>query len=123
MLFKHVINRSCVLVHGARAKALFSLDILIILNINSATLNTSPSVRAKKLPAPMIVHTNNTAHEPNQTLTIGKRVRDLRKGKALTIKDTALGVGVSTGLISQIENEQVTPAISTLMKIAAFFGG
>jgi transcriptional regulator with XRE-family HTH domain len=70
----------------------------------------------------MIVQTNNTAHERNQTLTIGKKVRDLRKGKALTIKDTALGVGVSTGLISQIENEQVTPAISTLMKIASFLG-
>ena len=70
----------------------------------------------------MIVQTNNTAKELNQALTIGKRVRDLRKSKVLTIKDTALGVGVSTGLISQIENEQVTPAISTLMKIASFLG-
>ena len=70
----------------------------------------------------MIVQTDNTAKERNQALTIGKRVRDLRKSKALTIKDTALGVGVSTGLISQIENEQVTPAISTLMKIASFLG-
>jgi transcriptional regulator with XRE-family HTH domain len=70
----------------------------------------------------MIVQTNNTAKELNQALTIGRRVRDLRKSKALTIKDTALGVGVSTGLISQIENEQVTPAISTLMKIASFLG-
>ena len=46
----------------------------------------------------------------------------MRKSKGLTIKETALGVGVSTGLISQIENEQVTPAISTLMKIASFLG-
>ncbi len=98
----------------------FLLDILAVLNIDSVILNVIPSIRPKKLPALMIVHTNNTAHEHNQTLTIGKRVRDLRKGKALTIKDTALGVGVSTGLISQIENEQVTPAISTLMKIASF---
>ena len=70
----------------------------------------------------MIVQTDNAAKELNQALTIGKRVRDLRKSKVLTIKDTALGVGVSTGLISQIENEQVTPAISTLMKIASFLG-
>jgi quercetin dioxygenase-like cupin family protein/DNA-binding XRE family transcriptional regulator len=31
-------------------------------------------------------------------------------------------MGVPVGLISQIENEQVTPAISTLMKIASFLG-
>jgi transcriptional regulator with XRE-family HTH domain len=70
----------------------------------------------------MIVQTNDKDRELSQVLTIGKRVRDLRKSKALTIKNTALGVGVSTGLISQIENEQVTPAISTLMKIASFLG-
>jgi transcriptional regulator with XRE-family HTH domain len=60
--------------------------------------------------------------EQNHSLIIGRRVREVRKSKALTIKETALGVGVSVGLISQIENEQVTPAISTLMKIASFLG-
>jgi len=60
--------------------------------------------------------------EQNHSLAIGRRVREVRKSKGLTIKETALGVGVSVGLISQIENEQVTPAISTLMKIASFLG-
>ena len=60
--------------------------------------------------------------DQNYSLTIGRRIRELRKGKALTIKKMASGVGVSVGLISQIENEQVTPAISTLMKISSFLG-
>ncbi len=60
--------------------------------------------------------------DQNQVLTIGRRVREVRKNRGLTIKETALGVGVSVGLISQIENEQVTPAISTLMKIASYLG-
>jgi transcriptional regulator with XRE-family HTH domain len=58
----------------------------------------------------------------NHSLTIGGRIRGLRKNKALTIKEMASGVRLSVGLISQIENEQVTPAISTLMKISNFLG-
>ena len=55
-------------------------------------------------------------------LAIGTRIRELRKERALTIKEMASGVGLSVGLISQIENEQTTPAISTLMKISSFLG-
>jgi transcriptional regulator with XRE-family HTH domain len=55
-------------------------------------------------------------------LAIGTRIRELRKRKGLTIKEMASGAGLSVGLISQIENEQVTPAISTLMKISSFLG-
>jgi len=58
----------------------------------------------------------------NYSLTIGTRIRGLRKNLALTIKEMASGVGLSVGLISQIENERVTPAISTLMKISSFLG-
>ncbi len=58
--------------------------------------------------------------DQNYSLTIGRRIRELRKNKALTIKEMASGIGLSVGLISQIENEQVTPAISTLMKISSF---
>jgi transcriptional regulator with XRE-family HTH domain len=67
-----------------------------------------------------MVETKQKAH--NYSLTIGRRIRELRKNKALTIKEMASGVGLSVGLISQIENEQVTPAISTLMKISLFLG-
>ena len=67
-----------------------------------------------------MVETKQKTH--NYSLTIGRRIRELRKNKALTIKEMASGVGLSVGLISQIENQQVTPAISTLMKISFFLG-
>ena len=60
--------------------------------------------------------------DQDYSLTIGRRIRELRKSKALTIKEIASGVGLSVGLISQIENERVTPAISTLLKISSFLG-
>ena len=60
--------------------------------------------------------------DQNFPLTIGRKIRELRKSKGLTIRETALNVGLSVGLISQIENEQVTPAIATLLKLSSFLG-
>ncbi len=51
-------------------------------------------------------------------LGLGKKIRQLRLSKGLTIQDISEKTGLSKGLISQIENEQVSPPISTLMKIA-----
>ena len=51
-------------------------------------------------------------------LGIGKKIKKLRQDKGLTIQELSEKIGLSKGLISQIENEQVSPPISTLMKIA-----
>ena len=51
-------------------------------------------------------------------LGLGKKIRQLRLDRGLTIQDVSEKTGLSKGLISQIENEQVSPPISTLMKIA-----
>ncbi len=51
-------------------------------------------------------------------LGIGKKIKKLRQEKGLTIQELSEKTGLSKGLISQIENEQVSPPISTLMKIA-----
>ncbi len=51
-------------------------------------------------------------------LGLGKKIRQLRLERGLTIQDVSEKTGLSKGLISQIENEQVSPPISTLMKIA-----
>ena len=51
-------------------------------------------------------------------LGIGKKIKKLRLEKGMTIQDLSVKTGLSKGLISQIENEQVSPPISTLMKIA-----
>lgn len=52
---------------------------------------------------------------------IGAKIKDLRRTRKLTLQDVANETGFSTALISQIENNNVSPPIATLSKIAHFF--
>ena len=52
---------------------------------------------------------------------IGKKIKTLRKERKLTLQDVANETGFSPALISQIENNNVSPPIATLSKIARFF--
>lgn len=52
---------------------------------------------------------------------IGQKIRALRKSKKLTLQAVADETGFSPALISQIENNNVSPPIATLSKIARFF--
>tara|TARA_R110000765_G_C18804396_1_gene594000 strand:+ start:248 stop:829 length:582 start_codon:yes stop_codon:yes gene_type:complete len=60
---------------------------------------------------------------------IGKRIREIRKEKGLTINTVAANAGVSNGLISRIENGRTIPSLPVLLNIinaleigvAAFF--
>ena len=52
---------------------------------------------------------------------IGAKIKELRRAKKLTLQDVANETGFSTALISQIENNNVSPPIATLSKIAGFF--
>lgn len=52
---------------------------------------------------------------------IGAKIRELRSARKLTLQDVANETGFSTALISQIENNKISPPIATLSKIAAFF--
>ncbi|MCD8568124.1 MAG: helix-turn-helix domain-containing protein [Geovibrio sp.] len=51
-------------------------------------------------------------------IKIGERVRKIRNQRGLTLQDVASFTGFSKALISQIENNVVTPPINTLSKIA-----
>lgn len=51
---------------------------------------------------------------------IGGKIRELRRAKKLTLNDVANETGFSTALISQIENNNVSPPIATLSKIANY---
>jgi transcriptional regulator with XRE-family HTH domain len=51
-------------------------------------------------------------------LKLGEKTRQLRQEKRLTLQELAELTGLSKPLLSQIENDQVTPPIATLMKIA-----
>lgn len=51
-------------------------------------------------------------------LAIGGKIRQFRENKGLSVQELAAAAGLSRPLVSQIENEQVSPPISTLLKIA-----
>ncbi len=53
---------------------------------------------------------------------VGAKLKKLRLSKNLTIQSVANEIGVSPSLISQIEHSNVSPPISTLSKLAKFFG-
>jgi len=52
---------------------------------------------------------------------IGEKIKELRKARQLTLQAVANETGFSPALISQIENNNVSPPIATLSKIARFF--
>jgi len=54
-------------------------------------------------------------------LQIGLKIRRMRQERRLTLQDLADATGLSKPLLSQIENEQVIPPLSTLLRIAKAF--
>jgi transcriptional regulator with XRE-family HTH domain len=52
---------------------------------------------------------------------IGSTIKRLRLARKLTLQAVAKETGFSPALISQIENDNVSPPIATLSKIAKFF--
>ncbi|WP_206363880.1 cupin domain-containing protein [Gudongella oleilytica] len=51
-------------------------------------------------------------------IDIGKKMRDLRKSKDMSIAELAEKAGLSSGIISQIERNLVAPSIVTFWKIS-----
>src|SRR5512145_3558481 len=59
--------------------------------------------------------------EEVKELQIGLKIRRLRQERRMTLQDLADATGLSKPLLSQIENEQVIPPLSTLLRIAKAF--
>ncbi len=51
-------------------------------------------------------------------IDIGKKIRDLRTEKKISIKELAQKAEVSTGMISQIERNLVMPSVTVIYRIA-----
>jgi len=56
-----------------------------------------------------------------QEYNIGAKIRELRTARKLTLQDVSNETGFSTSLLSQIENNNISPPIATLSRIANFF--
>lgn len=59
-----------------------------------------------------------TIRQEIREMKLGEKVRNLRQEQRLTLQSLAEITGLSKPLLSQIENDQVTPPIATLLKIA-----
>jgi transcriptional regulator with XRE-family HTH domain len=55
-------------------------------------------------------------------LEIGTKIRAIRNRKKITIAQMCEGTGLSKGFISNVENNNTSPSISTLSTIAGFLG-
>lgn len=64
------------------------------------------------------VQPQGSADEPN----LGKRIRELRKSRGLTLIQLSEISGISRAALSKIEREDMSPTYATLRKIAAGFG-
>lgn len=52
---------------------------------------------------------------------IGSKLKKLRLARKMTLQSVANEIGFSTALLSQIENDNVSPPIATLSKLAKYF--
>ncbi len=52
-------------------------------------------------------------------MTLGTKLRKLRRDGGMTLQDVASMTGYSKALISRIENDSVSPSINSLVKIAS----
>lgn len=53
---------------------------------------------------------------------LGVQIRALRRQHDLSVSDLAGAAGISTGMLSKIENGQISPSLSTLQAIATALG-
>src|SRR5437773_10580513 len=51
-------------------------------------------------------------------MQLGKRIRDLRFRRGLTVQQLAEASGLSKGFISQVENDRTSPSLATLQDLA-----
>jgi transcriptional regulator with XRE-family HTH domain len=58
----------------------------------------------------------------NLERALGAHVRRLRRQKDLSIADLSAAAGISSGMLSKIENGQISPSLTTLQAIASALG-
>jgi transcriptional regulator with XRE-family HTH domain len=80
----------------AKARAAKSFEGQPLLTGSSAPLHATPTLESE----------------------IGAEVRRLRKGLDLTVSELGTASGISTGMLSKIENGSISPSLSTLASLA-----
>lgn len=63
-------------------------------------------------------HRTKELREKNLEVAIGREVRQLRKRQRMTVADLAAETGLSTGMLSKIENGLTSPSLATIQTLA-----
>lgn len=78
------------------------------------------SGRDVKLVPDTLTTVSNAPPEPSRSLekALGLQVRLLRRERELSLNDLAAAAGISVGMMSKIENGQISPSLSTIRALA-----
>jgi transcriptional regulator with XRE-family HTH domain len=71
------------------------------------------------------LRTGSSAPQPlqrNLERALGAQVRQLRRTHDLSVADLAAAAGISAGMLSKIENGQISPSLTTLQAMAGALG-
>src|SRR6185295_14408455 len=63
-------------------------------------------------------HHVSSSRRNSLELAIGREVRDFRRKLSITVAELAGLAGMSTGMLSKIENGQTSPSLATLQELS-----
>jgi transcriptional regulator with XRE-family HTH domain len=80
----------------------------------------NPATQRDSLPVVDLATGSTAAAGEEHTLeqALGMQVRELRRRVDLTVADLAAEAGISTGMLSKIENGQISPSLATLQALS-----
>lgn len=67
-------------------------------------------------------HANREPRENNLEKAIGHEVREYRKKLGITVTDLSAATGISLGMLSKIENGNISPSLTTLQSLSRALG-
>ncbi|HTZ98244.1 MAG TPA: cupin domain-containing protein [Terriglobales bacterium] len=82
--------------------------------------------KERGLNAPAIAHVMRregrvSTHAPAATVTLGRRLRQLRQQRGSSLAQVAQAVGISVGFLSAVERMHMSASVGTLRKLARFY--
>lgn len=83
---------------------------------------SSGSKRASKTPLKQDPHAIRAQRTNMLELAIGHEVRQFRKRLGITVADLASSTGMSVGMLSKIENGNISPSLNTLQSLSRALG-
>ncbi|MER0240042.1 helix-turn-helix domain-containing protein [Fulvimarina sp. MAC8] len=84
--------------------------------------NEDGEVGGKTAPLTQDPHALREPKENNLESAIGHEVRAYRKSLGITVSDLASATGVSLGMLSKIENGNISPSLTTLQALSRALG-